>query len=115
MQAMVAAVFSKLRQIPDEQGFTEHTLSSSVSLNDALGKSDPDGTGLGVRMSAPDPRAAHIPAAGEVEGNSESEALLKEKEFDGREKGEGQDPEGSVLEDEGELSHTSRELEPEHN
>ena len=63
MQAMVAAVFTRLRTLPSDGSISVHTLSSSVSLTDSL-PSAPDGQD-GVRMSAPDPRSRHVGAKGE--------------------------------------------------
>lgn len=63
MQTMVAALFTRLRTLPSEKDLTVHTLSSAVSLNTTY-EHERDETVDGVRMSAPDPRGAHIPAAG---------------------------------------------------
>lgn len=72
MQTMVAAVFTRLRQLPLESDLTIHTLSSAVSLSSSFDQGAGTGAGPsadGVRMSAPDPRGAHIPAAGAEPGN----------------------------------------------
>ncbi|GAA5820135.1 hypothetical protein JCM3770_005386 [Rhodotorula araucariae] len=64
MQAMVAAVFSRLRYLPLEDDFPlTQAMSSSVSLTDVDDATVPGGP----RMVAPDPRSAQIPAAGPSE------------------------------------------------
>jgi hypothetical protein len=65
MQTMVAALFTRLRTLPSEDDLTVHTLSSAVSLSNTFEKDARDANSAtdGVRMSAPDPRSAHIPAA----------------------------------------------------
>lgn len=84
MQAMVAAVFSRLRVLPasaevDPSSLTLNpSLSSSVSLADSMTPVDVDG---GLRMLPPDPRGAHIPAAGEAEGVAHDDEALDEGEL----------------------------------
>lgn len=85
MQAMVAAVFSRLRVLPssaeeDPSSLALHSsLSSSVSLTDSMAPVDPEG---GLRMLPPDPRGAHIPAAGEGESAAHDEEALDEGELE---------------------------------
>jgi hypothetical protein len=84
MQAMVAAVFSRLRVLPasaeeDPSSLTIPSLSSSVSLTDSMSPIDAEG---GLRMLPPDPRGAHIPAAGEGEGVLHDEEALDEGELE---------------------------------
>ncbi|GAA6008572.1 Sec7 domain-containing protein [Rhodotorula paludigena] len=67
MQAMVAAVFSRLRHVPseDELGARQsQAMASSVSLSEVAADVSAPG---GPRMAAPDPRSAQIPAAGPSE------------------------------------------------
>jgi len=61
MQAMVSAVFSRLRSLPDDAGLPAFA-SSAASATDSVSHQD-DHAGLGLRMAAPNPRSANIPAA----------------------------------------------------
>ncbi|BGP52381.1 GDP/GTP exchange factor for ARF [Rhodotorula kratochvilovae] len=73
MQAMVAAVFSRLRHLsPEDDLPSAQAMSSSVSLSEVGDATAPSGP----RMAAPDPRSAQIPAAGpsEPERYEEDEA-----------------------------------------
>lgn len=92
MQAMVSSVFSKLHSIPSETTSasftTQHNFSSTLSLSDSLitqpseeGGESVIGSGLGVRMSVPDPRSGSIPAARKegsisIEENEKVEPVL---------------------------------------
>lgn len=80
MQAMVSAVFSRLRVLPTiaPDALALHPLSSSVSLVDSMAPAE-EGA---LRMSAPDPRGAHIPAAGDGEALDVGEEELPEEEED---------------------------------
>ncbi|GAA5913880.1 hypothetical protein JCM8208_004987 [Rhodotorula glutinis] len=98
MQAMVAAVFSRLRHLsPEDDLAVAPPTSSAASV--AGGVDDAHGAN-GLRMVAPDPRSAQIPAAGpggedgleeeEVADKREEDkkALLEEEEKDGLVDGE---------------------------
>lgn len=77
---MVAAVFSRLRTLAPEQTL-DAIPSSTASLSDST--SQPDVTASGIRMSAPDPRGAHVPAAGESEAPpTETDQLLENRSQD---------------------------------
>ncbi|KAK4052248.1 GDP/GTP exchange factor for ARF [Microbotryomycetes sp. JL221] len=65
MQAMVAAVFSRLQHLPLEEVAAPDTLASSLSLEDAYGQD-----ANGVRMAAPDPRSAQLHNDKASEGES---------------------------------------------
>lgn len=88
MHAMVAAIFSKLRtfsvehQRPTLAG-TSSTLSFADSLAENLETEGSSDTGMGVRMTAPDPRSGAIPAAKIVEEEpkvAETERVVKDED-----------------------------------
>ncbi|BGP44136.1 GDP/GTP exchange factor for ARF [Rhodotorula kratochvilovae] len=80
MQAMVAAVFSRLRHLsPEDDLPSAQAMSSSVSLSEVGDATAPSGP----RMAAPDPRSAKIPAA----GPSEPERYEEDEAAQGRENG----------------------------
>jgi brefeldin A-resistance guanine nucleotide exchange factor 1 len=90
MQAMVAAVFSRLRHLSPEQRLADLNLSSTVSLSDSSLQAEAEAAiGLGVRMSAPDPRGAHIPAAAGSDG-METDAKREEPEQEASVEDEGE-------------------------
>lgn len=89
MQAMIAAVFSKLRRLPAEKS-TEHEFSSSLSLSEAFAAHQEAADGLGgvsgVHMTVPNPTSDDIPAA-----ITEKSELLADTEKEQRARAEGQD------------------------
>lgn len=81
MHAMVAAVFSNLRHVPAELGLSLHQFSSTLSLDESTAEHvEGELVGLGVRMTAPDPRSGQIPAAKEVEVGAEVEGEKEAEE-----------------------------------
>lgn len=88
MHAMVAAIFSKLRTFSVEQqrptlAGTSSTLSFADSLAENLETEGSSDTGMGVRMTAPDPRSGAIPAAKIVEEEpkvAETERVAKDED-----------------------------------
>lgn len=80
MQAMVAAVFSRLRHLsPDDDLAAAPPTSSAASVTGV--DVDVAAGANGLRMVAPDPRSAQIPAAGPVgEDGPEDEADEREED-----------------------------------
>ena len=82
MQAMIAAVFSKLRHLPAELAETQYP--STLSFMDDLSSSGTPVLGDEVRMSVPDFAGGSIgvvtPAEGE-EGNAVIESVGKGRDF----------------------------------
>ncbi len=71
MQAMVSAVFSRLRTLPSDSSLPNLS-SSAASVADSLSQQD-DTAGLGLRMAAPNPRSANIPAAEDKPNGEQAE------------------------------------------
>ncbi|GAA6035516.1 hypothetical protein JCM8097_000294 [Rhodosporidiobolus ruineniae] len=90
MQAMVAAVFSRLRHLPSEDDAlaVSHPMASTVSLSEMAEEAQEKAGG--PKMAAPDPRSGAIPAAGtgsageaeksRLEGEMEGQAEEKQRE-----------------------------------
>lgn len=108
---MVSAVFSRLRTLPTDAQLPTMP-SSAASLADSLsqGAAD-DQVGLGLRMSAPDPRGAGMPGAEEKAQSVNGEEVdglgapqLEKLPF------EREAPPESVLEDDGQSAPRASHL-----
>ncbi|GAA5889769.1 hypothetical protein JCM6882_004317 [Rhodosporidiobolus microsporus] len=98
MQAMVAAVFSRLRHLPSENDSlaASHPMASTVSLSEMAEEAQAGGP----KMAAPNPRSGAIPAAGGAATPDEGEKVPQGETAEGEKTEVVKEAEAPVAEEE---------------